>query len=84
MILLGIPLILTFTGSTFLWNFLAVLWFVIPPCNTFIVLLSDSTLDMSVILSVSPFVFDTHWNFFFLAVLLIGMLPCSQFYCYNP
>ena len=41
-----------------LWNFLAVLWIVILPCNTFIFVLSDSTLDMSVILSASPFVFD--------------------------
>ena len=42
-----------------LWNFLAVLWIVILPCNTFIIVLSDSTLDMSVILSGSPFVFYT-------------------------
>ena len=39
-----------------LWNFLAVLWVVILPCNTFIVVLSDSTLDTSVIFSGSPFV----------------------------
>ena len=26
-----------------LWNFLAVLWIVILPCNTFIVVLSDNT-----------------------------------------
>ena len=38
------------------WNFLAVLWIVILACNTFIVVFSDSTLDMSVILSGSPFV----------------------------
>ena len=25
------------------WNFLAVLWIVILPCNTFIIVLSDST-----------------------------------------
>ena len=35
----------------------------IPPCNTFIVVVSDSTLDMSVILSGSPFVFDTPWKY---------------------
>ena len=45
-----------------LWNFLAVLWIVILPCDTFIVLLSDSTLDMSVIFSGSPFVFYTPWK----------------------
>ena len=39
-----------------LWNFLAVLWIVILACNTLIVVFSDSTLDMSVILSGSPFV----------------------------
>ena len=39
-----------------LWNFLAVFWIVILPCNTFIVALSDSTLDISVILSGSTFV----------------------------
>ena len=47
-----------------LWNFLAVLWIVIVPCDTFIVVLSDSTLDMSVIFSGSPFVFDTPWKYF--------------------
>ena len=36
-----------------LWNFLAVLWIVILPCNTFIFVLSDSTLDMSVIYSLT-------------------------------
>ena len=45
-----------------LWNFLAVLWIVILACNTFIVLFYDSTLDMSVILSGSPFV-DTPWKY---------------------
>ena len=40
----------------YLWNFLAVLWIVILPCNNFIVVLSDSILDISVILHVSPFV----------------------------
>ena len=45
-----------------LWNFLAVLWIVIPHCNSFIVVLSDSTLDMSVILSGSLFVFDIPWK----------------------
>ena len=40
-----------------LWNFLAVLWIVILPCNTFIIVLSDSTLDISVIFLGSPFVF---------------------------
>ena len=39
-----------------LWNFLAVLWIEKLACNTFIVIFFDSTLDMSVILSVSPFV----------------------------
>ena len=39
-----------------LWNFLAVLWIVILACSTFIVVFSDSTLDMSYILSGSPFV----------------------------
>ena len=43
-----------------LWNFLAVLWIVILACNTFIVVFSDSTLDMSVILSDSPFVWTLH------------------------
>ena len=52
-----------------LWNFLAVIWIVILPCNTFIVVLSDSTLDMSVILSGSPFVLT---------------LPGSTFVCSTP
>ena len=42
-----------------MWNFVAVLWIAILPCNSFIVGLSDSTLDMSIILSGSPLVFDT-------------------------
>ena len=46
-----------------LWNFLAVLWIVILPCNTFIIVLSDSTLDMSNILSGRSFVFDTPWKY---------------------
>ena len=46
-----------------LWNFLAVLWIVILPYNSFIIVLSDSTLDMSIILSCSPFVFDTPWKY---------------------
>ena len=54
---------------------------VILPCNTFIVVLSDSTLDMSVIFSGSPFVFDTPWKYFCLqhstAILLIVVLPGS-------
>ena len=57
------------------WNFLAVLWIVILACNTFVVVLSDSTLDVYVILSGSPFVFDTPWKYFCLqhstAILLI-------------
>ena len=60
-----------------LWNFLAVLW--ILPCNNFIVVLSDSTLDMYVIFSGSPFVFDTPWNYYCLqhstTILLIVVLP---------
>ena len=52
-----------------LWNFLAVLWIVILPCNTFIVVLSDSTLDMSVLLAGSPFVLT---------------LPGSTFVCSTP
>ena len=64
-----------------LWNFLAVLWIVILPCDTFIVVFSDSTLDLSVIFSGSPFVFDTHWKYFclqhFTAILLIVVLPGS-------
>ena len=47
-----------------LWHFLTVLWIVILPCNTFIVVLSDSTLDMYVIFSGRPFVFDTPWKDF--------------------
>ena len=47
-----------------LWNFLAVLWIVIFPCNTFIVVLSDSISDMSVIFSCSPFVFYTPWKYY--------------------
>ena len=35
----------------------------ILPCNTFIIVLSDSTLDMSIILSGSPFVFDIPWKY---------------------
>ena len=50
----------------------------ILPCNTFIVALSDSTLDMSDILSGSPFVYDTPWKYFCLqhstAILLIVVL----------
>ena len=61
--------------------FLAVLWIVILPCDTFIVVLSDSTLDMSVIFSGSPFVFDTPCKYFCLqhsnAILLIVVLPGS-------
>ena len=81
-ILLGIPLIVKFTGRTFcLWNFLEVLLIVILPCNTLIVVLSDSTLDMSVILSGSPFVFDTPFKYFCLqhstAIRLIVVLPGS-------
>ena len=64
-----------------LWNFLAVLWIVILPCDTFIFVLSDSTLDMSVIFSGSPFVFDTPWKYFCLqhstTILLIVVLPGS-------
>ena len=64
-----------------LWNFLAVLWIVILPCNTFIVVLSDSNSDMSVIFSGSPFVFDIPWKYFYLqhstAILLIVVLPGS-------
>ena len=64
-----------------LWNFLAALWIVILPCNTFIVVLPDSALDMSVILSRSPFVVDTHWKYCCLqhstAILLIVVLPGS-------
>ena len=49
--------------------------------NTFIIVLSDSTLDMSVILSGKPFVFDTPWKCFCLqhstAILLIVVLPGS-------
>ena len=62
-----------------LWNFLAVLWIVRFPCNTFIVDLSDSTVDMSVILYGSGF--DTPWKYFCLqhstAILLIVVLPGS-------
>ena len=64
-----------------LLNFLAVRWIVILHCNTFIVILSDSTLDMSVIFSDSPFVFDTPWKYFCLqhstTILLIVVLPDS-------
>ena len=53
----------------------------ILPCNTFIVVLSDSTLDMSVIFSCSPFVFDTPWKYHCLqhstTILLIVVLPGS-------
>ena len=63
------------------WNFLAGLWIVILPCNTFIVVFSDSTLDMSVIFSGSHFVFDTPWKYFCsqhsTAILLIVVLPGS-------
>ena len=52
-----------------LWNFLAVLCIVILPCNTFIAVLSDSTLHMSFILSGSPFVLT---------------LPESTFVCSTP
>ena len=62
-------------------NFLAVLLIVTLASNTFIVVLSDSTFDMSVILSGSPFVFDTPWKYFCLqhstAILLIVVLPVS-------
>ena len=65
-----------------LWNFLAVLWIVILPCNTFIVVLSDSTLDMSVIFSGSSFAFDTPWKYYCLqhstTILLIVVLPGSN------
>ena len=64
-----------------LWNFLALFWIVILHCNTFIVVLSDSTLDMSFIFSGSPFVFYTPWKYFCLqhatAILLIVVLPGS-------
>ena len=57
------------------------LWIVILPCITFIVVPSDSTLDMSVILSGSPFVVDTPWKYFCLqhstAILLLVVLPGS-------
>ena len=50
-------------------------------CNTFIVVLSDSTLDMSVILSDNLFLFDTPWKYFCFqhstAILLIVVLPGS-------
>ena len=53
----------------------------IIPGNTFIVVLSDSTLDMFVIFSGSPFVFYTPWKYFCLqhstAILLIVVLPGS-------
>ena len=52
-----------------MWNFLTVLWIVILPCNTVIVVLSDRTLDMSVVFSGSPFVFT---------------LPGSTFVCNTP
>ena len=53
-----------------LWNFLAVLWIVILPCNTFIILLSDSTLGMSVILSGSPFVLTLPGSTYRLLILV--------------
>ena len=61
-----------------LWNFLAVLLIVILSCITFIVVLYDSTLDMSAIFSGSPFVFDNPWKYICLqhstAILLIVLL----------
>ena len=79
---------MAFTGSTFLWNFLAVLWIVILTCNTFIVVLSDNTLDMPVIFYDSPFVFDTPWKYYclqhsttiLLIVILPGSIPLDSFY----
>ena len=57
MILLGIPLIVIFTGSIFVfgtfWQYFGLGY---SHALTFIVVFSDSTLDMSVILSGSPFV----------------------------
>ena len=53
-----------------LWNFLAVLWIVILPCNTFIFVLSDSTLDMSIILSGSLFVFTLPGSTYRLLILV--------------
>ena len=58
----------------------------IPPCNNFIVVLSDSILDMSVILSGSPFIFDTGNNLaitflflYFLAVFVNWNAPLQSF-----
>ena len=62
-------------------HFLAVLKTVIFPCNPFIVILSDSTLNVYVKLSGSPFVFYTPWKCFCLqlsiAILLIVVLTGS-------
>ena len=82
MILLGIPFDCDTHWKYFcLWHFLTVLWIVIHPCNPFIVILSDRTLNMSIILSCSNFVFDTPWKYFCLqhstAILLIVVLPGS-------
>ena len=60
-----------------LWDFLVVLWIVIRACNTFIVVFSDSTLDMSVILSGSPFVLTLPGSTTPLKILLIVVLPGS-------
>ena len=77
-----------------LCDFLAVLWIVILACNRFIVVFSDRTLDMSVILSGSPFVLTLPGSstnplksfrlWYSLVVLLIRMLPCSRLYCNTP
>ena len=56
--------------------FLVVLWIVILPCNIFIVL-SDSTLNMSVILSCSHLVFDTPWNCFCLRPSTAILFGCG-------
>ena len=70
MILLGIPFDCDTHWKYFCWwHFLEVLWTVILPYNPCIVILSDSILNMSYILSGSPLVFDT---------------PCSTFACSTP
>ena len=60
-----------------LWNSLAVLSIVILGCNTFIVLLPDSNLDMSVKTLWQSFCFDSPWKYHSTEILLIVLLPGS-------
>ena len=56
---------------------MVVLWIVILACNTFIVVFSDSTLDMSVLLSLAVLCFKTPWKYQSTEIILIVVLPCS-------